>query len=52
MESVFATWALPGQTVLPKPASITATTKDGASKGGVSAGVGSPDQTAASVRRG
>lgn len=52
MGSVFVTWASPGRTAPPKAVPITATTKDGASKGGVSAGVGSPEQTAASVRRG
>lgn len=52
MGSVFVTWASPGRTAPPKAVPITATTKDGASKGGVSAGVGLPEQTAASVRRG
>ena len=52
MGSVFVMSGSPGLTALPKAVPITATTKDGASKAGVSAGVGSPDQTAASVRTG
>lgn len=52
MGSVFAMSGSPGPTAPPKAVPTTATTKGGASKASVSAGVGSPDQTAASVKTG
>lgn len=51
MESVFATLASQGQTVLSEAVPTTAITKGGASEGNVCAGVDSLDQTAANVKR-
>lgn len=52
MGNAFATLASLDRTALPKAVLTTAATRAGASRASVFAGEGSPDQTAASARKG